>query len=534
MRRSRTALAAAVITGAALAASCTGPQSTAGANALNIYLYQEPAGVFSPLAPSSGPDNQVMSLIDENLLTVDPDYKIQPGLAQSYDISPDATTFTFHLRPGLKWSDGKPFSSQDVLFTYQLLADPKTTSATAGSYSAVAGVADFVAGKAKTISGFSAPDPNTFVIKASKPDIGLLAQLAASQTGNGYILPQHILGNIPAGQVAKSDYFRHPTVSIGPYKFVDYRTNQYVHVTRNPEFRSPAKIQDIYLKPMTSDVATAQLGNGGIDIASFSPGSLATVQGYPNVAVQEKAGAGFVRIALNQSKPYFQDPRVRQAFLYAVDRKSIVDRILFGKASVQNSDFYAANQPAGLNTYGYDPNKARQLLQQAGWDPNRTVELEWVPGQSDRDAAATVVQNQLGAAGVKVKLHQIQSSQVIPTYQAKSYDMVLYGGGNYAADSSTVGVITGCDQWYPTGGNVDFFCDKQLDQLMAQANGTADPAARKATYDKAAQQENATADLMWLYDPKGMWAVNKRVKGFVAPGSQEVPFWAPASWSITG
>src|SRR5262249_35267596 len=125
------ALLAGAVTVAVATAACAGPpasQTSATNSALNVYLYQEPAGVFSPLAPISGPDNQVMSFIDEGLLAVDPNYKLQPELAQSYDVSPDATTFTFHLRKGLKWSDGKPFTSKDVLFTYQMLADPKTTS----------------------------------------------------------------------------------------------------------------------------------------------------------------------------------------------------------------------------------------------------------------------------------------------------------------------------------------------------------------------------------------------------------------------
>ncbi|GLY87061.1 ABC transporter substrate-binding protein [Actinoallomurus iriomotensis] len=532
-RRFRHGALGAAVLAAVSAAACTGPApdsasgSASGKSAINVYLYQEPAGIFSPLAPSNGPDNQVMSFLDQGLLAVDPNYKLQPQLAQSYDVSSDAKTFTFHLRQGLKWSDGQPFTAQDVLFSYRLLADPKSTSATAGSYAAVEGVSDFVSGKAKTISGFSAPDDHTFVIKAAKPDIGLLAQISVA-----YVLPKHVLGDVPVAQVAKNPYFRAPNVTLGPYKFVDYKTNQYVHVTANPSYPSPAKIKDVYLKPMTSDVATAQLGNGGMDIASFSPADLKTVQGFKNIAVQEKAGAGFVRIALNQSKSYFKDVRVRQAFLYAIDRKALVAKVLGGKATVQNSDFFAGNTPAGINEYAYDPQKAKSLLQAAGWDPNRTVELQWVPGQRDRDATTTIVQSQLGAVGVKVKLKQAQAAEVPTTYAKKSYDMTLYGGGNYAVDSWNVNVITACDQQFPKGGNIVWFCDKKLDEQMAKANGTADDGQRKALYDQAVLEENAQADLMWLYDPTGLWAVNKRIKGFQAAGSQDSPFWNPAGWSL--
>ena len=499
----------------AVLAGCTGPQNPSGASSssLNVYLYQEPAGLFGPLAPSSGPDNQVMSFLHEGLLGVDPNYELQPRLAESYEVSDDATTFTFKLREGLQWSDGTPFTSKDVLFTYNLLADPKTTSATAGNYKAVA--------------GFSAPDANTFVIRATAPNYGLAALI-----GTVAIVPEHVLSGIAPEAVAKDEYFRAPKVTIGPYTFVEYKTNQYVHVTANPRYRTPAKIKDVYLKPMTSDSATAQLGNGGIDIASYSPTDLRTVEGFTAVSTQEKPGAGFVRIGLNQSRDFFSDVRVRQAFLYAVDREQIVETVLAGKGEVRLSDFAPDKSPSDLNAYPYDPDKAKQLLTAAGWDFNRTVNLQWVAGQRDRDATATIVQNQLSQVGVKVNLVNVQAAQIVKTFQDKSYDMMLYGGGNYAVDSSSVNNITACSLHYPTGGNINFFCDPTLDDLMSRANATTDEAMRKSLYSDAARRENEQADLMWLYSPDGLWGVNDRVQGFQAPGSQDSAFWDPASWSL--
>jgi ABC-type transport system substrate-binding protein len=532
MRRKLLAGAAGAAAATLLLTGCTGPKTadttTAARSSINVYLYQEPAGVFGPLSPGSGPDNQVMSFLDEGLLAIDPHYKLQPKLAESYQVSADATTFTFKLRKGLKWSDGTPFTSKDVLFTYQQLANPKTTSATAGTYTAVAGVSDFVSGKASTISGFSAPDDNTFVVKAAAPNIGLVALI-----GTAYIIPEHILGKDAPEAIAKDPYFRAPTVTVGPYTFVDYKTNQYVHVTANPQYRNPAKIKDVYLKPMTSDVATAQLGNGGIDIASYSPTDAGTVAGFSGVTTQESPGGGFVRIALNQTKPYFKDVRVRQAFLYATDRAQIVKTVLAGKGEVRTSDFAKANEPAGLNPYTKDVAKAKQLLADAGWDPNQTINLQWVHGQRDRDSTATIIQSELAAVGVKVNLVNIQAAQIAKTYSDKTYDMTLYGGGNYAVDSSAINVITACAQQYPAGGNNNFFCDPKLDELMAQANATADAKQRKALYDQAAKEENAQADLFWLYSPNGLWAVSKKIKGFQAGGSQDAAFWDPASWSAT-
>ncbi|HLT61381.1 MAG TPA: ABC transporter substrate-binding protein [Microlunatus sp.] len=519
--------------------ACTGPATetggpgtgggsqTAGGGTVNIYLYQEPAGIFGPLAPASGPDNQVNSLIFEGLLAADPDFKLQPVLAESFEVSEDARTFTFKLRPGLKWNDGEPLTSADVLFTYNAAANPKTKSAAAGLFASVVGAKEVAEGKAETVSGFSAPDDQTFVVKTTKPNYGLLAQI-----GLTYILPEHVLGDVPAEELYDNEYFKKPTVTSGPFKFVEYKTSQYVHVVANPEASPAPKLKEIYLKPMSSDVATAELGNGGLDVATVSPLDLETLEGFDHLEVQEKLGAGFIRIGLNQSRDYFKDKRVRQAFLYAVNRADLVDQVLKGKAVVQNSDFYTPNAPQDLNDYAYDPAKAKQLLTEAGWDFDRKIDLMWIPGQRDRDASTTIVQSQLKEIGVDVELRQVQASEITKIYSDKDFDMVLYGGGNYALDGSNVSVITGCDNWYPAGGNINYFCDPELDKIMKEANATVDDAKRAELYEQAARISNEQADLFWLYSPYGLWVVNKRLKGFEAPGSQEVPFWNPAAWSV--
>ncbi|WP_082469103.1 ABC transporter substrate-binding protein [Sciscionella sediminilitoris] len=502
-----------------LLAGCAGPGASAnlaaGNSALQVYLYQEPTGVFSPLAPASGPDTQVLSFIEEGLLAVGPDYRIRPRIARDYRVSPDARTFTFHLRPEARWSDGRALTSADLVFTYRLLGDKRSTSANASNYA--------------DITALSAPDAHTFVIRTGKPDAGLLARIGTSP-----ILPEHVLGKIPVEKVAKAPYFRSPTVTNGPFRFVDYRSNQFVHVTANRFYYRKAGIRDIYLKMMKSDVAAAQLRSGGLDIASLSPTDLDVASGFPSVRIASGLGSGFVRIALNQSRPYFRDVRVRKAFLYAVDRRKIVRNVLLGNAEVQNSDFFNRSAPRDLDPYAYDPAKARALLAKAGWDPNRTLTLQLVPGQRDRDLTAMVVAEQLGKVGVRVRIDQVQAAQLPPSYTDRSYDLTLYGGGNYAADPNSVAVISGCGQFYPDGGNIDFFCDRELDRLMDRANALADPRARAATYAEAARRSNAMADLMWLYAPRGLWGVNNRVHGFQAPGSQDTPaFWDPASWRLT-
>src|SRR5688500_17752608 len=129
-------ITAAVLAAGLVVSGCAGPQPALGAagegGSVSIVLYQKPK-LFSPLEPAHGPDQQVMSLIYQSLMTSNADLELVPQLAEKVDVNDDATEFTFHLRKGLKWSDGEPFTSADVLFTHQALANPKSGSAALGN-----------------------------------------------------------------------------------------------------------------------------------------------------------------------------------------------------------------------------------------------------------------------------------------------------------------------------------------------------------------------------------------------------------------
>jgi peptide/nickel transport system substrate-binding protein len=528
--RTRTLSLLSAVVVVATAVSCAAPQSSSGSatGSLNVYLYQKPK-LFSPLEPANGPDQIVMSLIFDSMLGYNSQAQLEPHLAAAQPtVSPDATTFTFKLRPGMKWSDGTPFTSQDVLYTYNLLANPKSGSASSGSFAQIQGAAEVKNGSSATLSGLSAPDTDTVVIKTAAPGVGTLPIL-----GTISILPQHILGSVPLDQIASNAFFNHPTVGMGPYNFVDYKTDQYVELKANSNFRSKVNISTVFLKTVTSDVATAQLGTGEMDLAQISPTDLPTVQGMKGVTVDSIDGTGYTRIAVNQTQSRFADPRVRQAMLYAIDRQKLVDSVLAGNGTVTNSSFRGEAAPKNLNTYQYNPAKAQQLLKDAGWNFAQPVTLEWVPGQRDRDVTATIVQSELQAAGMKVNLQQMQSSQLLDTYAKNSFDMVLYGGGNYVTDPWSTDPILACDQAYPTGGNIPHFCDPDFDKAVLKANATADQATRNQLYQQAATVENAKAAYLWLNNPKTLFAVTGRLKGAQLSSYLPNPFVNIQDWRLS-
>lgn len=507
-----------------------GGDTEAADTTLNAYLYQAPKPNWSPMAPAHGADQMVMTLIYDSLLGTDDEFNLQPRLAEELpEISEDGLTITYTLKEGLTWNDGEPLTAEDVVFTYNLMANPATGSTAAGRFANVEGAAAVKDGTATEVTGFTAPDERTFEVKLTQPDVGFVG-LAS----NIFVLPQHVLGEVAPADMTDHEFFTQaPTVGSGPYTFVEYATDQYVHLTKNPEFREgEPSIDEVYLRPVTSDVATAQLGTGEIQLSQISPADLQTVEALDGIEVGSQTGAGYIRMSVNEEKPYLQDVRLRQAMMYAIDRASLVEQALAGKASLATSSFMGDALPDDLEAYDYDPDKARDLLTQMGWDPNQVIELTMIQGQRDRDTAATVVQSQLAEVGIQVQINPVQPGELTDMMNAHSYDMTLYGGGNYKTEPWAIYPISGCDQFYPAGGNLSFWCDPEFDALMKEANSTVDEGARYELYQDAARRENAAVPMIYLYNPDVVWAYTDQLQGFVPSGDQTNPFWNVWEWTL--
>ena len=521
------------------AAAPTTATSAGTADTLNLAWRSTAPVSFNPLFSTSGSEQQVERLIFGALLKMSDKLEPTPDLAKSWDISSDATTYTFHLNEGIKWSDGQPLTSDDVVFTFERAIDKRTGSIWAGRLAGIAGAADYAAQKTDTVSGLSAPDPNTFQVKLAQPNAAFLTTIG-NFSGLG-ILPKHVLGSVAPDQLKAHPFSTQaPTVGAGAYTFVKYASGQYVELQRNDNyFRGKVAIAHMFLKILAPATALAQLQTGEVDFTNLVPiDQISNLKKDANLTVSSVVSPSISQIAINNDRPYFKDKRVRQAMMYAIDRQGIVNSILGGQATLVNSPIIGPawmGQPE-FNKYAFDTAKAKSLLKDAGWDTGQSIQImEPSNSSKEQQAYGPVIQQQLHDAGFNVTVLQADSAQINEKYITKTdYDLFDFGGGVYRAEPSIAEVYYGSKEFTPAGGNGTHYKNPQLDQLFDQGVATADQAKRKDIYNQVAQIVNEDVPTIFLWSPNSISAIRNRFQGYKPPSYTDNFLWNAEDWSIKG
>ncbi len=280
----------------------------------------------------------------------------------------------------------------------------------------------------------------------------------------------------------------------------------------------------------------AQLDSGDVDYTNLAIGEMERMKLNPNLIVSSVSSPSLTNLAINMTRPYFQDKRVRQAMWYAIDRQGIVDSIFAGQARVVNSPIFGPawmGEPQ-VNPYAYDPDKAKALLEEVGWDPNQKIELMGKAGGTKEQAAYTpVIQNQLQAIGMDVEVILADTAVVQERFVAKAdYDMRDNGGGMYGAEPANGAVYFHSQQHMPAGLNYSRYSNPQLDELIDSGLVTSDQAERKEIYTEVARVINEEAPTVFLWVPNSVCAYNKRLQGFKPTSYLDNYLWNAEEWSI--
>jgi peptide/nickel transport system substrate-binding protein len=495
---------------------------------------------FNALLADSAPTLEFMGMINETLVGSSPiDGQYVPGVADSWDIAEDGKTYTFHLNPNAKFHDGTPLTSADVVFSF----DAQSNDATASSYTT---------SFRNAVASYRAIDDHTVEVVAAD----VLAQVVF--LGNAYapIMPKHIWESVPFDQWAADPGSTgdDPTrvVGSGPLKFDsrDQGAGTTTFVANTEYWDGPPVWEKLIFSTRPDDVAAVEaLRAGEIDIFDDVPqASIESLQGEPDLQIDLYDTYSFGWYGYNLDPEHttlFQDVKVRQALLYALDRQSVVDNILLGLATVANgpqptlSIAYAPDQVEPK--YTYDPDKAASLLDEAGWvagsdgirekdGQKLSFKVMYGSGSASSDQIIAFFQENWKAVGVEGTPDPVDFSGVLVPAITDTRDFeVCFLGFNWDAtgDQSAMYSTDG----YAGGFNVMKYSNPEVDKLNAEANRELDPEKRKELLIQSASLVNADLPNVVLWYRKGRTGYNKtRIHNF-APNALAGWYWSlPFVW----
>jgi len=462
-----------------------------------------------PMLASDATSHQIAGLIYNGLVKYDRDLNLVGDLAESWDISEDGLTITFHLRKGVLWQDGKEFTAEDVLFGYRTIIDPKTPTAYAG---------DFL-----EVKNAEAVDPYTFRVVYKEP----FAPALSSWT-NLVVLPKHLL---EGKDITKSSLTRKP-VGMGPFRLAKWNTQEKIVLVANPDYFEGRPYLDRYIMRVIPDPATMflELKSGGLDWMGLSPIQYQRQTDTPffkeNFKKYKYLSFSYTYLGYNLKNPLFKDKRVRQAISYAIDKEEIIRGVLLGYGTVATGPYKpdAWYYNPNVRRYPFDPEKAKSLLAEAGWvdrdgdgwldrDGRRfSFTVITNQGNSLRDKTAQIIQFRLKKIGIEMKIRQIEWTAFINEFIDKRRFEAVILGWTLGQDPDIY------DIWHSskTGEkelNFIGYKNKEVDDLLIKGRRTFDRKERKKIYDRIQEILAEDQPYTFLYVPMALPVIHKRFKG---------------------
>ncbi len=527
------AAAAAIGGGAASSIAIRSAAAQDAGTALQIGRETEFAPIFVPFHASNGTQTQIFDLIYSRLLKVQDDLTFQPDLAESWEVSDDATSYTFKIRDGINWTDGTPLTIDDIIFTYKMALTAETAALQAGKLKQITGATDFYDKKADDISGLERVDDNTLKITLDKPNVAFLTGTAGSSS-LVWIIPQHIYQDVDPATIDQAPASQNPTVGTGAYQLVEYVPDQYVSFTANPNYHLGApKIEQVFLRLAEPATQLAQLESGELHLISRMAAKEADrLSTSDTIDIVNTPGIGVFQTAINNER--FTDKRLRQAMMYGTDRKALLEAVLLGQGELVYNTIIGPDWAVydDLNTYEFDPEKAKSLVTDSGYDASQSIELTWSKGYQPVELAAPVFQQQMADIGLKIDLAPLESAAYVDKVVTNpDFDMAWFGGGSYRIDPDVSANYYMTVNWTPNGGNTTHYSNEELDQLFIDGRGTTDIPTRTEIYHKAATILNEDIPTLFWWSDNQIFGINKKLQG-VKPGPNQYIWWNIQEWSF--
>ncbi len=461
-----------------------------------------------PLLASDSASHNIAGMVYNGLVKYDKDMNIVGDLAESWEISQKGLVITFHLRKGVKWHDGHPLTSADVLYTYRVTVDPKTPTAYAGDFLKVK--------KAEAI------DDYTFRATYDKPFAPALISWSSA------ILPRHLL---EGKDITKSSLSRKP-IGTGPYKFKEWVTGQKIVLVSNPDYFEGQPYIDGRITRIIPDTATMFLELRAQNIGMMGLTPLQYTRQTENNLFKNNFNKyrylsfAYTYMGYNLKNPLFADKRVRQAISYAINKEEIISGVLLNLGQPANGPYkpgtWAYNNKVKI--YNYDPQKARELLRVAGWTTMNQAgilekngkpfvfEIVTNQGNETRQKCAEIIQRQLKDVGIHVKIRILEWSAFVTDFiNKRRFDAVIMGW-TIPLDPDAY------DVWHssktaPEELNFISYNNPEVDEMLEKGRSTFDQKERKKYYDRFQEILAEDQPYTFLYVPEALVIINKRFRG---------------------
>ncbi|MWV42365.1 ABC transporter substrate-binding protein [Paenibacillus sp. HJL G12] len=474
----------------------------------------DPSGAFTPYFTQSGYDGNVNSLLFSSLVTVDEKGLPIPDLAEKWDVSDDQLTYTYHLRKDLKFSDGSPLTADDVAFTWTILFDKSYDGDSMIPTLPVKGAQAYKEGKAQSVDGIKVIDPLTISVTLDKPNATALVMLGDKVLSKAYYGKDYKFGQLEYIKKLHSN-----PVGNGPYKLEKFVPGQEVRFVANENYyKGKPKTEHFIYKTAEGDT-WQYLETGEVDYASFS----ATTEnidklkslGFVNIIPYTPSTYGYLQVNLEHEA--LKDKKVRQALTYGLDRQSIFVDANQGAGSVANipsSPISWSYTEDGINPYKFDTEKAKQLLDEAGWKEGaggirekdgKQLVIHFLGSKSKQtDIFIAVAKENFQAIGVKFEPEVFADfNSLVSKVESGDYDLVSFSTPMLTDPSD--GLVQFLD------GEIKGYDNPKLKELYEKGLATSDIEERKQIYKEIYQLLNDELPIIFTSYKKTVYGYNGRI-----------------------
>lgn len=506
--------AAADETGSAAVSTESASSDTAasGEKIINVGVTNT-IGSINPLLLNGGEINKYATgLMFLPLMELDADLNFEGMLADSITTE-DNKNFIVHIDDAATWSDGTPVTADDVVYTALRLASPVIGN-TAMMYYVFEGVGDdgFVEEGAESIDGIQKVDDKTVQFTTKE-------EMQITTFENSYArylltLPKHVIEQYSEEELSTADWFNHPDVVSGPFIVTDFDVDHYISYEANKDYwKGAPKIDKLNIKIVDGSQLYAGLQSGEIDITQQTMSDIPQ-EDYESVEALDNVDVVYGSPVTNQSvfiqTKNVPDVKVRQAMLYAIDRQQILEELLNGHGEIVDG-FLSSASPFyddSLTPVSYDPEKAKALLEEAGWDGSQTIRFYVNSGDSTFVNAASIIAAEWAAVGIKAEIQTVDFATLMSVAGTEDYDVlaVQYTYAPVDPYPDVAWLLGGEGSW--TG-----YSDDTLNEALTKSQLTSDPEETKELFSVVDKKVQEDVPMFSAYVISAQGAVSKRITG---------------------